>query len=92
MTVVLISCAAMLGVAALLLVWRIVLGPTMLDRAVALDVLVSVFICGLAVDAAIRRDTTTLPILLVLTLLGFVGSVAIARFTPGSDGVEAEEP
>jgi multicomponent Na+:H+ antiporter subunit F len=51
-----------------------------------------VFICGLAVDAAIRRDTTTLPILLVLTLLGFVGSVAIARFTPGSDGVEAEEP
>jgi multicomponent Na+:H+ antiporter subunit F len=92
MTVVLVGCATMLGIAALFVVWRVALGPTMLDRAVALDVLVSVFICGLALDAAILRDRTTLPILLVLTLLGFVGSVAIARFTPGSDDVDAEKP
>ena len=32
----------------------------------------------------------TLPLLLVLTLLGFVGSVSVARFSPGSDDVEAE--
>jgi multicomponent Na+:H+ antiporter subunit F len=91
MTVVLAICLAMLGIAALLLLARISIGPTMLDRVVALDVLVAVVICGLALEAAIHRHTTTLPILVVLSLLGFVGSVSIARFTRGSDDVEAEE-
>jgi len=90
MNVVLVLCGAILGLAALLLVIRIALGPTMLDRVVALDVLVAVIICGLALEAAVHRHTTTLPILVVLSLLGFIGSVSIARFTPGSDDVEAE--
>ncbi|MGW1344402.1 monovalent cation/H+ antiporter complex subunit F [Kribbella sp. NPDC002412] len=91
MTVVLTVCVSMLGVSALLLVIRMALGPTMLDRVVALDVLVAVVICGLALEAAVNRHTTTLPILGVLSLLGFVGSVSVARFTRGSDDVEAEK-
>ena len=91
MTAVLVFCVAVLGVAALLLVVRVSLGPTMLDRVVALDVLVAVIICGLALEAAVNRHTTTLPILVVLSLLGFVGSVSVARFSPGSDDVEAED-
>lgn len=91
MNLVLIVCGALLGVAVLLLVIRIGLGPTMLDRMVALDVLVAVVICGLALEAAVHRHTTTLPILVVLSLLGFVGSVSVARFTRGSDDVEAEQ-
>jgi multicomponent Na+:H+ antiporter subunit F len=90
MNAVLIFCVGVLGVAALLLVVRVSLGPTMLDRVVALDVLVAVVICGLALEAAVQRHTTTLPILVVLSLLGFVGSVSVARFSPGSDDVEAE--
>jgi multicomponent Na+:H+ antiporter subunit F len=90
MNAVLIFCVGVLGVAALLLVARVSLGPTMLDRVVALDVLVAVVICGLALEAAVQRHTTTLPILVVLSLLGFVGSVSVARFSPGSDDVEAE--
>lgn len=90
MNVILVLCAGMLGLAALLLVARISLGPTTLDRVVALDVLVAVVICGLALEAAVHRHATTLPILVVLSLLGFVGSVTVARFTPGSDDVEAE--
>ncbi|HEX5428551.1 MAG TPA: monovalent cation/H+ antiporter complex subunit F [Pedococcus sp.] len=91
MSAVLAICVAMLAMAALLLVIRISRGPTMLDRVVALDVLVAVVICGLALEAAVNRHSTTLPILGVLSLLGFVGSVSIARFTRGSDDVEAEE-
>jgi multicomponent Na+:H+ antiporter subunit F len=91
MNVVLAVCVGVLGLSALLLVARISLGPTMLDRVVALDVLVAVIICGLALEAAVNRHTTTLPILVVLSLLGFVGSVSVARFTPGSDDVEAEK-
>jgi multicomponent Na+:H+ antiporter subunit F len=92
MSAVLAVCVALLGVAALLLVIRISRGPTMLDRVVALDVMVAVVICGLALEAAANRHSTTLPILGVLSLLGFVGSVSIARFTRGSDDVEAENP
>lgn len=88
MTVVLLVCAAMLGVAALLLLARVTIGPTILDRTVALDVLIAVGICAVGLHAAATRDTSTIPLLLVLTLLGFVGSVAIARFTTGSGDVE----
>ncbi|UMG92758.1 monovalent cation/H+ antiporter complex subunit F [Nocardioides sp. TF02-7] len=90
MSAVLVCCVALLTVASLMLVVRISWGPTMLDRVVALDVLVAVVICGLAVEAAVNRHTTTLPVLVVLSLLGFVGSVSVARFTQGSDDVEEE--
>jgi multicomponent Na+:H+ antiporter subunit F len=91
MTLVLALGVVFLGAASLLLVARISMGPTMLDRIVALDALVAVVICGLALEAAVHRHTTTLPILAVLSLLGFVGSVSIARFTRGSDDVDAEQ-
>lgn len=91
MNVVLVVCVCILGTSALLLITRMALGPTMLDRAVALDALVAVVICGLALEAAVHRHTTTLPILVVLSVLGFVGSVSIARFTSSSDDIEAEQ-
>jgi multicomponent Na+:H+ antiporter subunit F len=91
MTVVLVACVAMLAAAAVLLVIRIALGPTMLDRVIALDVLIAVMICGLALEAALNRHTTTLPVLVVLSLVGFVGSVSVARFTKGLDDVQAEQ-
>ncbi|MBM9460165.1 cation:proton antiporter [Nocardioides sp. zg-536] len=90
MSIVLAISVAMLAVAAVATVARMTIGPTMLDRAVALDVFVAIAICGLAIEAAINRHTFTVPILLVLTLLGFVGSVSVARFTKGSDDIEAE--
>jgi multicomponent Na+:H+ antiporter subunit F len=90
MTVVLLVSVAMLSVAAVCVVARMTMGPTLLDRAVALDVFVAIGICALALEAALNRHTFTLPILLVLTLLGFVGSVSVARFTHGSDDIEAD--
>jgi multicomponent Na+:H+ antiporter subunit F len=83
--------AGLLGLAALLVAVRITRGPTTLDRAIAFDVIVAIAIGGIVVDAALRRDAENLPLLLVATMLGFVGSVSIARFSPGSDDVEAEE-
>lgn len=90
MTVVFAVCIALLSVAGLLLVTRIALGPTTLDRAVALDMVVAAVICGLALEAAINRHSNTLPVLIVLSFLGFTGSVAVARFTRGNNDIEAE--
>ncbi len=79
---------ALLGLAALLVVVRMTRGPTMLDRAISFDVLAAVLLGGIALDIAADRDADAVPVLLVLTLLGFVGSVSIARFFPGSDAVD----
>lgn len=83
--------AVVLGAAGMLVTARITKGPTMLDRAISFDVLVSISICAIALEAAYAHDRENVPLLLVATMLGFVGSVSIARFSPGSDDVEAEE-
>lgn len=65
---------------ALLSLIRITLGPSVLDRVVASDVLVSIVVCALGAYAALTDAWTTLPLLISLSLVGFMGSVAVARF------------
>lgn len=81
MTTVGLICIGMLGAAGLLCIYRITRGPTMLNRTVAADVFIAAVAGGLGVEAAIGKHSTTLPILVVLALVGFLGSVSIARFT-----------
>lgn len=64
---------------------RVARGPSMLDRAIGLDVLVSILVVALALEAALHRQTSTLVILVVLSLVAFVGSVSLARFAVRED-------
>lgn len=73
---------SLLGLAALLALLRIAKGPSVLDRAVGAEVIVAIVICGLGVEAAMDRQPHALPILVSLSLLGFLGSVAVVRFVP----------
>lgn len=73
-------CALILGVSAILVLIRIVRGPSVLDRTISSEVLISTFICALGLSIATTRLSSTLPILISLSLTGFVGSVAVARF------------
>ncbi|KAA1425539.1 cation:proton antiporter [Mumia zhuanghuii] len=91
MTAVAWTAGGMLGIAALLCVVRAAIGPSMPNRAVAIDVLVAVLVGGLGVEAAYNRHTDTLPILVVLSLVGVVGSVSIARFATGDEPDESDE-
>ena len=77
--------ALMLGVAAVLTVVRLSRGPSSLDRVVAADVLIAVVIAALALEAIVNDHSTTLPVMLVLSLLGFAGAVSIARFVADRD-------
>ncbi|NMR20068.1 monovalent cation/H+ antiporter complex subunit F [Cellulomonas fimi] len=79
-TVVVAVCAALLAVAALLALYRAERGPSMLDRTVALDVFTTTVVAFIALEAAYSRRTDTIPVLVALSLVGFVGSVTIARF------------
>ncbi|PRZ43017.1 multisubunit sodium/proton antiporter MrpF subunit [Antricoccus suffuscus] len=80
MKIILIITISMLVVAAILTLFRLTRGPRSLDRAVAADVLVAIVIAGLGLEAAFNRHPTTLPILVVLCVVGFASSVSIARF------------
>ena len=84
MIVVGVIVSVLLFAAASLVLLRIVRGPTTLDRIVAIDVLLAVVVCAIAAEAAYTRDATALPILVVLSILGFIGSVSVARFSPRS--------
>jgi multicomponent Na+:H+ antiporter subunit F len=70
----------LLGTGALLALVRLALGPSLLDRVVATDTLLVIIAAGLAVRAAVLRDPTVVPVLVVVSLLAFVGSVSIARY------------
>jgi multicomponent Na+:H+ antiporter subunit F len=59
----------------------------MLDRTVALDVFTTTIVGAIALEAAYARRATTIPILVVMSLVAFVGSVTVARFA----AVEREE-
>jgi len=78
--VVVITAAVLLGAAATLAVVRAERGPSMLDRTIALDVFTTTLVGAIALEAAFSRRTDTIPLLVVLSLVGFIGSVTIARF------------
>lgn len=70
----------MLALAALLALLRVVRGPTLPDRVVALD-LVGVLVGAMAVvGAASTGSRYYLDVAIVIALISFVGTVAYARY------------
>ena len=80
MTVVLIVCGVLLVAGAALVLVRLERGPTMLDRTIALDTFTAILIGAFVLVAVATGRRDVVPILAVLSLVGFVGSVTIARF------------
>jgi len=69
-----------LSVALLIAVVRLVKGPTLPDRIVAMD-LIGVLVVGLIVVlAASTQVTATLDAAIVIALIGFVGTLAYATY------------
>ena len=85
MNVMLLVMYVVFAVAALLTLWRIVIGPSILDRAVASDVLLTEVMCVLGAEMAINHHTRTLPVLLIIAAVGVFGSISIARFVARRD-------
>ena len=88
MNALLIVIYVVFAVAALLTLWRIVIGPSILDRAVASDVLLTEIMCVLGAEMAINNHTRSLPVLLIIAAVGVFGSISIARFVARRENVE----
>lgn len=75
-----ITAGVMLTAAGAVTMFRLLAGPSTLDRLVALDTLVAVTMCAIGTWAAFSLDTTVTYSLTALALISFMGSVSVARF------------
>ena len=61
-------------------VLRIILGPSMPDRVLALDVIGVNLIAIIAVTSIIQNTKAYLEVILILGILSFIGTIAYSKF------------
>jgi multicomponent Na+:H+ antiporter subunit F len=84
---ILLGAAAAFVAASLVGVWRVTVGPSMLDRVIAVNVVGSNVVVVIALLAAAVGEPGALDIALVYALLNFLLSIAISKFTVERGGV-----
>lgn len=70
----------LLSTSGFLALYRILRGPSILDRVLASEVLLVTIMLGLIAQMVYVENTRTLTAVLVVALLGFTASVSVARF------------
>jgi len=75
-----ITALGALCVALLVTVWRVIVGPSLPDRILALDMLTGIAIGFIAVVAVRTGFSLYIDIAIALGLVGFLATVAFARF------------
>jgi multicomponent Na+:H+ antiporter subunit F len=77
---------ALLGATLVLAVFRIVRGPTILDRMIGSDTVLTTALVVIASAMVIRQDLTGIPVLVVIAATSVFATIAVARaVTPSSD-------
>jgi multicomponent Na+:H+ antiporter subunit F len=74
---------AMISAGALLTTYRLVIGPSIADRVVATDLLLTLLTCGAGVLAFATGQGVYLGAMVVVAILGFLGTTLVARFIEG---------
>lgn len=69
-----------LTVSVLLVFYRFLRGPSLSDRVVALDLLITIGIGIIAVYAILTNQSSFLDIAMILALIAFLGTVAFAYY------------
>ena len=74
----------LLCLALMIAAWRVVAGPSLPDRVIGLDMLVAIAIGFIAVIGIKTGSNLNLDIAIALGLVGFLATVAFARFVLAS--------
>lgn len=61
-------------------VWRVWRGENVIDRLIASDLAITLALAVLVIVALIRGSSLYLDVALALALMGFVGTLALARY------------
>ena len=88
LAIVIPVCLAILGLAFLLTLGRLLRGPSLPDRIVALDTLninaiALIVLLGIRLDSAMFFEAA-----LLIAVMGFVGTVALAKYLQRGDIIE----
>jgi multicomponent Na+:H+ antiporter subunit F len=75
-----LAALAMLAIAAGLTFIRLVKGPTLPDRVIAIDLIGVLLVCLLVLMAGVTAQQAFLDVAMVVALISFVGTVAYARY------------
>ncbi|MBR21664.1 MAG: monovalent cation/H+ antiporter complex subunit F [Microcella pacifica] len=78
--------AALLAATAIISMYRVIVGPTILDRVIASDVLLTTLILVVATEMVINAHTRTIPLMVILAATAIFGTVAVARFVTKTEG------
>ena len=78
---------------------RLAIGPSLADRVVALDMMTITIIVFCGIYAVFTGDASFLDVAIVLALIGFLATVALARYAerrflrdnPGDDDAETDD-
>jgi multicomponent Na+:H+ antiporter subunit F len=76
-----------LAIALFVALYRVVRGPTLPDRVVAIDLIGACAVCLMVAAAARRQEAAFLDAAVVIALLGFLGTVAYARYAERRGGI-----
>ena len=82
MMITVLIAGTMFGLGALFAAIRLVRGPTQIDRAVALDVMLAIVVGVIVLTAAVSGSSIALVIAVVVSLLGFLGAASLAKLLP----------
>jgi multicomponent Na+:H+ antiporter subunit F len=66
--------------------YRLLAGPSLADRVIGIDGLLVVGVSAIALRAMQTGEGAFLPVAVVATLVGFVGTAVVARFIEGQGG------
>jgi multicomponent Na+:H+ antiporter subunit F len=83
---------AILGIAFVLTAYRVIAGPTLPDRILALDTLTGIAVGFIAALAVKTHFALYIDIAIALGLVGFLATVAFARFVLSRGAPMAEPP
>jgi multicomponent Na+:H+ antiporter subunit F len=72
-----------LALAALGFGYRLLAGPSLADRVIGVDGMLVVGVSAIALTAMQTGEGAFLPVAVVATLVGFVGTAVVARFIEG---------
>jgi len=72
-------CFIFLSVGSIFTLIRLVVGPSLADRVMAADLLLTFLVMGIAVQAARTGDGLYLAVMVVVALVGFLGTSIVAR-------------
>lgn len=80
MSVVIAVSFALISLGAIATLARLLLGPTLADRVVATDLLLTLLTGGAAVESARSGEQVYLIVMVVVAVVGFLGTSFVARY------------